>query len=72
MLRLKNDETNTLTSFAPMGAGKVFIEEVSNGKLGIQVKVPAEDAYEMFQGRIENGAIPISGFNKGSRYPQRN
>ena len=61
MFRLKNDETNTTTSFAPMGAGKVFIEEVSNGRLGIQGNVPFEEAYEIIRRRIENGAILIAG-----------
>ena len=58
MFTLKNSETNTVTSFSPCPDGTlVFVEQDSDGHLGIQGDMLPEEAREFWRKCVENGAV---------------
>jgi len=58
MFTLKNSETNTVTSFRPWKDNTlVFVEQDSDGHLGIQAEMLPEEAREFWRKCIKNGAV---------------
>ena len=58
MFTLKNFETNTVTIFRPWKDNTlVFVEQDSDGHLGIQAEMLPEEAREFWRKCIKNGAV---------------
>lgn len=58
MFVLKNEKTNTVTTFHPRSDGKlVFVEQVHDDHLGVQSDMPVAEAREFWARMIRTGSV---------------